>query len=197
MTTKSAQRHLLCLARQLTFHHRRQSTGFCRLPQLIRFSGCKGGEACTVVLRGASQYILDEAERSLHDALCVVAQTLKACAGGGGVESYGSFFKWLNSAHTSASLKPTHGSLCVEMFMRLWGYVRGVLIHHQTVLLFARPLRECGKIKLRYGSLPPSSPSNGIHSHRHNEFLFWPNDGLRQKKGAPDPRGDNSSNQKV
>lgn len=45
--------------------------------QLIRFSGCKGGEACTVVLRGASQYMLDEAERSLHDALCVVAQTLK------------------------------------------------------------------------------------------------------------------------
>uniref|UniRef100_A0A7S1HX66 CCT-beta n=1 Tax=Eutreptiella gymnastica TaxID=73025 RepID=A0A7S1HX66_9EUGL len=44
---------------------------------LIRFSGCKGGEACTVVLRGASQYMLDEAERSLHDALCVVAQTLK------------------------------------------------------------------------------------------------------------------------
>jgi T-complex protein 1 subunit beta len=44
---------------------------------LIRFSGCKGGEACTVVLRGASQYILDEAERSLHDALCVVSQTLK------------------------------------------------------------------------------------------------------------------------
>lgn len=44
---------------------------------LIRFSGCKGGEACTVVLRGASQYMLDEAERSLHDALCVVAGALK------------------------------------------------------------------------------------------------------------------------
>jgi T-complex protein 1 subunit beta len=44
---------------------------------VIRFSGCKGGEACTVVLRGASEYMLDEAERSLHDALCMVAQTIK------------------------------------------------------------------------------------------------------------------------
>lgn len=35
------------------------------------------GEACTVVLRGATQQILDEAERSLHDALCVLTQTVK------------------------------------------------------------------------------------------------------------------------
>ncbi|CAM9311647.1 unnamed protein product, partial [Laminaria digitata] len=32
---------------------------------LIRFSGCKAGEACTIVLRGASKHVLDEAERSL------------------------------------------------------------------------------------------------------------------------------------
>uniref|UniRef100_A0A3Q2PI55 T-complex protein 1 subunit beta n=1 Tax=Fundulus heteroclitus TaxID=8078 RepID=A0A3Q2PI55_FUNHE len=35
------------------------------------------GEACTIILRGATQQILDEAERSLHDALCVLAQTVK------------------------------------------------------------------------------------------------------------------------
>lgn len=35
------------------------------------------GEACTIVLRGATQQIIDEAERSLHDALCVLAQTVK------------------------------------------------------------------------------------------------------------------------
>ena len=34
-------------------------------------------EACTIVLRGASSHILDEAERSLHDALCVLQQTVK------------------------------------------------------------------------------------------------------------------------
>jgi T-complex protein 1 subunit beta len=45
--------------------------------KLIRFSGVALGEACTVVLRGATQQILDEAERSLHDALCVLQQTVK------------------------------------------------------------------------------------------------------------------------
>ncbi|XP_061570073.1 T-complex protein 1 subunit beta [Cololabis saira] len=53
---------------------------------LIRFSGVAMGEACTVVLRGATQQILDEAERSLHDALCVLAQTVKeprTVSGGG------------------------------------------------------------------------------------------------------------------
>ena len=35
------------------------------------------GEACTVVIRGATKQILDEAQRSLHDALCVLIQTVK------------------------------------------------------------------------------------------------------------------------
>ena len=47
--------------------------------KLIHFSGVALGEACTIVLRGATQQILDEAERSLHDALCVLEsfQTVK------------------------------------------------------------------------------------------------------------------------
>lgn len=36
------------------------------------------GEACTIVLRGASSHLLDEAERSLHDALCVIVETVKS-----------------------------------------------------------------------------------------------------------------------
>ena len=39
--------------------------------------GCACNEACTVVIRGATQQILDEADRSLHDALCVLSQTVK------------------------------------------------------------------------------------------------------------------------
>merc|ERR1719473_1031174 len=57
--------------------------------KLIRFSGVGQGEACTVVLRGATRQILDEAERSLHDALCVLTQTVKetrTCYGGGCAE---------------------------------------------------------------------------------------------------------------
>lgn len=41
------------------------------------------------MLRGSSQHILDEAERSLHDALCVLVQTVKnkkVIYGGGNAE---------------------------------------------------------------------------------------------------------------
>eukprot|EP01127_Copromyxa_protea_P005884 TRINITY_DN15716_c0_g1_i1.p1 TRINITY_DN15716_c0_g1~~TRINITY_DN15716_c0_g1_i1.p1 ORF type:complete len:545 (-),score=167.92 TRINITY_DN15716_c0_g1_i1:37-1509(-) len=44
--------------------------------KVIRFRGVKRGEACTVVLRGPNQQLLDEAERSLHDALCVLSQVV-------------------------------------------------------------------------------------------------------------------------
>jgi len=57
--------------------------------KLLKFSGVPLGEACTVVLRGATQQILDEAERSLHDALCVLASLMKdrkVCYGGGSAE---------------------------------------------------------------------------------------------------------------
>lgn len=43
---------------------------------VIRFSGLPRGEACTIVLRGMSQHLLDEAERSVHDAICVISQTI-------------------------------------------------------------------------------------------------------------------------
>eukprot|EP00331_Platyophrya_macrostoma_P018191 CAMPEP_0176467940 /NCGR_PEP_ID=MMETSP0127-20121128/38744_1 /TAXON_ID=938130 /ORGANISM="Platyophrya macrostoma, Strain WH" /LENGTH=540 /DNA_ID=CAMNT_0017861309 /DNA_START=38 /DNA_END=1660 /DNA_ORIENTATION=+ len=57
--------------------------------KLLRFSGCKSGQACTIILRGASTHLLDEAERSLHDALCVLAATVKnrrVIYGGGNAE---------------------------------------------------------------------------------------------------------------
>lgn len=54
---------------------------------MIKFSGVAAGEACTIVLRGATQQLLDEAERSLHDALSVLSQTVKepATVLGGGI----------------------------------------------------------------------------------------------------------------
>lgn len=42
---------------------------------MIKFSGVAAGEACTIVLRGATHQLLDESERSLHDALSVLSQT--------------------------------------------------------------------------------------------------------------------------
>jgi T-complex protein 1 subunit beta len=56
---------------------------------LIKFSGVSAGEACTIVLRGATDQLLDEAERSLHDALAVLSQTViepRTTLGGGCAE---------------------------------------------------------------------------------------------------------------
>jgi chaperonin GroEL (HSP60 family) len=63
----------------------RVKLGHCKLieeimigeDKMIKFSGVERGEACTIVLRGATQHIIDEAERSLHDALAVLSQIVK------------------------------------------------------------------------------------------------------------------------
>lgn len=54
--------------------------------KVIKFSGCEKKQACTIVLRGSGQHILDEAERSLHDAICVLVAACKnhRCILGGG-----------------------------------------------------------------------------------------------------------------
>ncbi|CAK94757.1 unnamed protein product (macronuclear) [Paramecium tetraurelia] len=45
--------------------------------KMIKFTGCKKNEACTIVLRGSSIHILDEVDRSIHDVLCVLITTVK------------------------------------------------------------------------------------------------------------------------
>eukprot|EP01038_Epipyxis_sp_PR26KG_P009996 gene9996-13448_t len=58
--------------------------------ELLYFRGCKNGSSCTVVLRGANEYMLDEMDRSLHDSLCVIKRMLESnslVAGGGAVEA--------------------------------------------------------------------------------------------------------------
>jgi T-complex protein 1 subunit beta len=57
--------------------------------KLIRFSGCPNSQASSIVLRGANTHVVDEAHRSLHDALCVLSQTVKnttTLPGGGATE---------------------------------------------------------------------------------------------------------------
>ena len=46
--------------------------------KVIKFTGCKNNKACSIVLRGASAHLLEEAERSIHDALCVISETVKS-----------------------------------------------------------------------------------------------------------------------
>lgn len=63
--------------------------------ELIYIKGCKTTKAQTIVLRGANDYFLDEVERSLHDAMCIVKRTLESntlAPGGGAVEAALSVF---------------------------------------------------------------------------------------------------------
>eukprot|EP00298_Acanthocystis_sp_HF-20_P016805 c21590_g1_i1.p1 GENE.c21590_g1_i1~~c21590_g1_i1.p1 ORF type:complete len:514 (+),score=213.24 c21590_g1_i1:1567-3108(+) len=83
--------------------------------KLIRFSGCKGGAACTIVLRGASDQLLGEAERSIHDVLCVLSQTIateKRTVLGGGCSEI------LMSLAVDEAAKKTSGkkSLAIEAY---------------------------------------------------------------------------------
>mmetsp|Transcript_24797 Transcript_24797/g.56877 ORF Transcript_24797/g.56877 Transcript_24797/m.56877 type:complete len:572 (+) Transcript_24797:14-1729(+) len=76
--------------------------------EMLQFLDCQGGQtrkmqqtdsnivmeqdgngASTILLRGANEYMLDEMDRALHDALCVVKRLLESkslVAGGGAVE---------------------------------------------------------------------------------------------------------------
>ncbi|CAF3687116.1 unnamed protein product [Rotaria sordida] len=84
--------------------------------KLIKFSGVAQGEACTIVLRGATQQILDEAERSIHDVLCVLSQTVKEpriCYGGGSAEML-----MATAVSQLAEKTPGKESVAIESFAR-------------------------------------------------------------------------------
>ncbi|KAH9496217.1 T-complex protein 1 subunit alpha [Bulinus truncatus] len=58
--------------------------------ELIIIKGPKARTASSIILRGANDFMVDEMERSIHDALCVVRRVLeskKVVAGGGAVEA--------------------------------------------------------------------------------------------------------------
>src|ERR687892_209864 len=57
----------------------------------VFIEGCKNPKAVTILIRGGSQRVVDEAERSLHDALMVMKDVLEKpfiVAGGGAPEAY-------------------------------------------------------------------------------------------------------------
>ncbi|MFA7079368.1 MAG: thermosome subunit beta, partial [Candidatus Bathyarchaeia archaeon] len=58
--------------------------------KLLYIRDCQNPKAVTIVIRGASNNVIDEAERSLHDGLCVVRNVIedgKIVAGGGAPEA--------------------------------------------------------------------------------------------------------------
>merc|ERR1711934_241158 len=84
--------------------------------KVIRFGGVACGEACTLVLRGATEQVLEEAERSVHDALCVLMTTVKqngTVLGGGACEILMS-----QAVEEAAAETPGKISLAMEGFAR-------------------------------------------------------------------------------
>eukprot|EP00027_Filamoeba_sp_ATCC50430_P004894 CAMPEP_0168542898 /NCGR_PEP_ID=MMETSP0413-20121227/1589_1 /TAXON_ID=136452 /ORGANISM="Filamoeba nolandi, Strain NC-AS-23-1" /LENGTH=535 /DNA_ID=CAMNT_0008572797 /DNA_START=29 /DNA_END=1636 /DNA_ORIENTATION=- len=84
--------------------------------KVIRFSGVPVGEACTIVLRGATGQMLDEAERSIHDALCVLSQMVKetrVVLGAGCSE-----MRMAKAVEELAQKTPGKKSLALEAFAR-------------------------------------------------------------------------------
>lgn len=83
---------------------------------VIRFSGVPVGAACTVVLRGATHNLIDEAERSLHDALCVISQTIgetRTILGAGCAETL-----MARAVEDAARLTPGKKALAMEAYAR-------------------------------------------------------------------------------
>ena len=68
----------------------------------VFIEGCKNPKAVTILIRGGSQRVVDEAERSVHDALMVTKDVLEKpliVAGGGSPEAYvsGKLREWTNT----------------------------------------------------------------------------------------------------
>ena len=58
--------------------------------EMLFVRGTKTSRSVSIVLRGANEFMLDEMDRALHDALCVVQRVLESkslVAGGGAVEA--------------------------------------------------------------------------------------------------------------
>ncbi|VDM69744.1 unnamed protein product [Strongylus vulgaris] len=72
--------------------------------ELILIKGPKARTASSIILRGANDVMLDEMERSVHDALCVVRRVLESrrlVVGGGAVEA--ALNVWLEAFATTLS----------------------------------------------------------------------------------------------
>lgn len=84
--------------------------------KMLKFSGVHLGEACSIVLRGATEQIVEEAERSLHDALCVLQQTVsepRITFGGGASEML-----MAEAVSKLASQTPGKEALAIESFAK-------------------------------------------------------------------------------
>eukprot|EP00758_Cryptobia_borreli_P003059 Tbor_TRINITY_DN3495_c0_g1::TRINITY_DN3495_c0_g1_i1::g.3765::m.3765/K09499/CCT7; T-complex protein 1 subunit eta len=84
------------------------------------FTGCKNSKTSTIILRGGAKQFIDEADRSLHDAICIVKRAVKTgsvVAGGGAIEM-----------EISKSLRDMSRSIRGKEQMVIAGYARAMEI---------------------------------------------------------------------
>jgi len=116
--------------------------------KVIAFEGVEKGEACTIVLRGSSEHLIAESERSVHDALCVLSQTVKTrrtVLGGGASEVF-------MATRVEALARKTAGkqALAIEAFARALRCIPTILADNggydsSELVANLRSLHEQGK----------------------------------------------------
>merc|ERR1712187_343236 len=85
------------------------------LGSIVRFQGLQGSGKCvSVLVRASNQLLLDETERSIHDALCVVRSLVKkkALIPGGGCPEMEVSQKLLQWSRTIGGIN----AVCIEHF---------------------------------------------------------------------------------
>ncbi|BAA81083.2 thermosome beta subunit [Aeropyrum pernix K1] len=96
--------------------------------KMVFIEGAKNPKSVTILLRGGFERLVDEAERSLHDALSVVADAImdgKIVAGGGAVEA-----EVAKVLYEYASKLPGKTQLAVEAFARAVEALPQALAHN-------------------------------------------------------------------
>ena len=86
--------------------------------KIIRIRGCSNnsphGKTASILLRGSNQLVLDEAERSIHDALCVIRSLVKkkALVPGGGAPEMEMSVRLMQLSRTLVGAQ----SICIRSF---------------------------------------------------------------------------------
>jgi len=117
--------------------------------KMVFIEGCKDPKAVTILIRGGAEHIVDEAERAIHDALCVIRNIInepKVVAGGGAIE--------IEIARRLREFSKTLGSkeqLAVEKYAEAIEFIPSILAQNAGIepidaLVELRSLHEKGEI---------------------------------------------------
>merc|ERR1711970_1418391 len=123
--------------------------------ELMVFRGMKSRTAASIIIRGANDFMCDEIERAVHDALCVVkrvGESKSVVPGGGCVEAALSIFLE-NYAGTMASKE----QLAVSEF------AQALLVIPRTLAVNAA--KDAAELVAKLRSFHDASQRNKEHRH--------------------------------